>query len=156
MCFLSSASLVEIFDRAGFSCCANSNASLQVTAHSSSNRLFWILQTFSRDWCFVPRNQIWEVCWHIHRQNGCFLNKVSDALGLHALWTTVKPYVNVKSRYLTHFEAGRASSLSLSQFTTLRFMTYLLHNSYVIDRAFAISGVISNENQGDKDDSFIL
>lgn len=60
------------------------------------------------------------------------------------------------SWYITNIESGRSSNLNMSQFSTLRFISYLLYNSYIPNRVFAISNHISADNPFDEDDSAIL
>lgn len=57
---------------------------------------------------------------------------------------------------MIHIEMGRSSNLNLSQFLRLRFITYVLHRSYVLRSVFAMSGLISDDNQFDEDNSAII
>ena len=78
------------------------------------------------------------------RNNGAFPHGATFIPGPHALWSKLKPTMDLMSRYVSHAEAGRKSNLSLSQFLPLKFLTYLLYNSYVVYRCIATEEVMIN------------
>lgn len=88
--------------------------------------------------------EVWGVVDKNIRTNGYFIQWASLTRGPHALWPTFKPLVDVMYRYMTQIETGREreSNLNLSQFLAFRFESYLLENSYVLHRVFAISELI--------------
>lgn len=57
---------------------------------------------------------------------------------------------------MTHIESGRSRNLNLSQFIVLRFLNYLLYNTYVIHCIFVVSKIIAKESQGTEDNTALL
>lgn len=96
---------------------------------------------------FVYTVSLWR-SFDLHiRKVGFYKNGASICPGPHALWPKVKPFVDVMSRYMTHIEAGRRSNLNISQFIALRFLNYLLYNSYVIHRVLAVADIFKNSSE---------
>lgn len=73
----------------------------------------------------------------LHRDH--FKNGVKIFPVPHALWPKRKPYVDVILRYLTYIDCCKNGKLNLNQYLCLRFLLYLIYNSYVLDQILLIN-----------------
>lgn len=82
---------------------------------------------------------LWRSGYMHIRLRGHFQQGVKTYAGPHGCLPKLNPYVNLISRYLTYIDCSRNGTLNLTKFLCLRFLLYLVYNSYVLQRCCYIS-----------------